>query len=724
MTQHHNTSTHTLHCCTIVVVLCSTAWVCHGAPTTVISSMDDFVTWHIETFNTASGGIVVGDVVLETDLLFNETTSALAPLGHEHSKAFSGVFDGNGHTIHNLTVNNTGLSVVGLFRLLNNATVKNLVIAESCSFVSATNVGSLSGSAKGWIVVENVTNNAQVVGTNNVGGLIGGVDEGSNTVEMNNCVNNGNVSCCGSSCYVGGFVGNNHCDITNINNSTNNGHITGSCSGCWCDVGGFVGFNEHNLNIDNTTNTGNIMATSSTSSNSGVFAGGIVGSTQSTTMITSTTNTGNITATGMATTKCAGGIVGSVNLTLVENCVNKGSVVSDGDAFGIAHKVNNATNIVSMGVVNGNTASLALWSECIDECSNVFVVDVVCDGNDDDCVGNGRLIAHNKTDGMFHTTQPPHEQVDELLNKQAVEHNFVLVWSGKLELVNGLVVVVFGAPASRSVVIGAGERMRQAVELIGGDVDMSLFDFVKNGTQQGENDVVSMDEQVWIDTFVLLCHNVTLVGDVEGVWFVEDGHSVSSNEVLCGLVEERESKQQVWHNASTTHEVVDGDTLVFADLVVQVSSIPQQPSSSSSSSSTVKQTSTSSSSRKQQGHDVVIEFEGALSKENVSETIKVDIFDLTGVEVVDVVIETDEHGMVTRVVVSFADESTAQTVADAINKLNKGEGCTAGVLCRVSVAFVDQGNSEPSDACVATIWSVLSAMTAAALLHAHNMVFE
>ena len=127
---------------------------------------------------------------------------------------------------------------------------------------------------------------------------------------------------------------------------------------------------------------------------------------------------------------------------------------------------------------------------------------------------------------------------------------------------------------------------------------------------------------------------------------------------------------------------------------------------------------------KQQGHDVVIEFEGALSKENVSETIKVDIFDLTGVEVVDVVIETDEHGMVTRVVVSFADESTAQTVADAINKLNKGEGCTAGVLCRVSDAFVVHGNSEPSDACVATIWSVLSAMTAAALLHAHNMVFE
>ena len=158
----------------------------------------------IEVFSSATGTIYY-DIALLHDIDFSSGLSLPLGVSNGTCVAYSGTFQGNGHSIKGLVMNNTGrdgFQHAGLFCKLASAVIMNLVIDSSCAFVGK-NVGALSVAASGSLRVINTTNMAQTVGEYSVGGFIGALEHGS-TVQFDDCHNQGHVSGFNS---VGGFVG-------------------------------------------------------------------------------------------------------------------------------------------------------------------------------------------------------------------------------------------------------------------------------------------------------------------------------------------------------------------------------------------------------------------------------------------------------------------------------------------------------------------------------------
>lgn len=116
---------------------------------------------------------------------------------------FSGIFQGNGHTIKGLNLQKEG-SVQGLFRYLTKtARIENLVVQGKVIPEGGCNyIGGLAGSNAGTVV--KCRFDGQVSGGDVVGGLIG-VNEVSGTVD--GCQVSGRIN---GSHFVGGLVGENN----------------------------------------------------------------------------------------------------------------------------------------------------------------------------------------------------------------------------------------------------------------------------------------------------------------------------------------------------------------------------------------------------------------------------------------------------------------------------------------------------------------------------------
>jgi len=141
------------------------------------------------------------------------------PIG-DHSKdgTFEGTFDGAGHTITNLYQNGWDLGYdwynygsCGLFGNVNNATIKNLTISGSESYIEGGDTSFVAGSATGTCVFENITIKDSVSATynNGNGGIIGWSGAGDYTFKnitiAEDCVLGGLWGSFDSS--IGGIVG-------------------------------------------------------------------------------------------------------------------------------------------------------------------------------------------------------------------------------------------------------------------------------------------------------------------------------------------------------------------------------------------------------------------------------------------------------------------------------------------------------------------------------------
>jgi len=100
---------------------------------------------HVEDYNKCF--VLVNDINLA-----DYSGAQFNIIGHffdtSNYKAFTGVFDGNGHTIWNFTYNNTDMAYVGIFRLVEgNARIENLSLRNvDVDVVGDTwDVGSLVG---------------------------------------------------------------------------------------------------------------------------------------------------------------------------------------------------------------------------------------------------------------------------------------------------------------------------------------------------------------------------------------------------------------------------------------------------------------------------------------------------------------------------------------------------------------------------------------------------
>lgn len=153
------------------------------------------------------------------------------PVGNSNDAQFTGVFDGLGHSVINLTINRPSTFYVGLFGEVGNfGIVKNVGIMNG-NVKGGFFVGGLAGANVGSI--SNSYANGVVSGNELVGGLVGGNRRGvlSNTI-ISNSYATGVVS---GNNYVGGLVGYNE---QTINNSYAIAGVSGSDI-----VGGLVGAN-------------------------------------------------------------------------------------------------------------------------------------------------------------------------------------------------------------------------------------------------------------------------------------------------------------------------------------------------------------------------------------------------------------------------------------------------------------------------------------------------
>lgn len=154
--------------------------------------------------------------VLGSDVDFSGV-SGFYPIGSKSGVSFVGTFDGNGHSVLNLTVEvASGEAGAGIFVKTENATFKNLtlknVVVESpmdtMGGYLVTYVGSLSGVSIGTRFENIMVVGGSVSGKSNVGGLVGLANDCAlsyirtdNTVK----VSYGNLSGSG---VAGGIVGN------------------------------------------------------------------------------------------------------------------------------------------------------------------------------------------------------------------------------------------------------------------------------------------------------------------------------------------------------------------------------------------------------------------------------------------------------------------------------------------------------------------------------------
>ncbi|MET3132027.1 filamentous hemagglutinin family protein [Oxalobacteraceae bacterium GrIS 1.11] len=174
-------------------------------------------------------GNLGGNYVLGADLDASASLGAgFTPLG-DGGTPFSGLFNGLGHTISNLTVAQPGRDFVGLFGK-NTGHISNLIL-DTVSATGMANVGGLVGYQTGAGVISNAAVlHGAVTGHANVGSLIGQMDGGT----LAGSYASGSVSGdLGGSVEIGGLIGfwNNPPGMSISNSYYNLGATTVSVNG-------------------------------------------------------------------------------------------------------------------------------------------------------------------------------------------------------------------------------------------------------------------------------------------------------------------------------------------------------------------------------------------------------------------------------------------------------------------------------------------------------------
>ena len=171
--------------------------------------------------------IDVGGKLLEDGTPDTENGSVFTPIGTPNY-IFTGTFDGQGHKISNLVVE-TGTDVsgavggvnggyAGLFGVVGGgATVKNLVLDNTCYIHGAAFTGLIGGSSgSGTITMEQLGNEGTVLADNqNAGGIIGCNMNSSAAFVITNCYVTGPVKGGRESGAISGWMGGSQSSITN-----------------------------------------------------------------------------------------------------------------------------------------------------------------------------------------------------------------------------------------------------------------------------------------------------------------------------------------------------------------------------------------------------------------------------------------------------------------------------------------------------------------------------
>jgi filamentous hemagglutinin family protein len=237
----------------------------NGAPHTIITTLGG----QGGTTGTDLQGIngnLAGHYVLGANIDASGTSgwnsgAGFTPIGNS-TTAFTGVFDGLGHTISGLHINTPNVEKVGLFGVVSSGgaagVIRQVGMVEG-SVSGSSDVGGLVGYNGGGRISNSYSTGA-VTGSSDVGGLMG-LNYGSYG-GISNSFSTGAVT---GTATVGGLVGRNYGSSDSINSSFSTGAVTGTTN-----VGGLVGVNDGNFgSISNSFSTGAVTGTTN--------VGGLVG---------------------------------------------------------------------------------------------------------------------------------------------------------------------------------------------------------------------------------------------------------------------------------------------------------------------------------------------------------------------------------------------------------------------------------------------------------------
>ena len=193
--------------------------------------------------NTSANAVLTKDIVVNEDVLKSDGTvnegtfKEWTPIGNSYNGSYTGIFEGQNHTISGLYFKQENTEEVGFFGY-NRGKISNVGILDSY-FCGFSQVGGVCGYNSSTIT--NCYNKGVVDGTADRASSFGGVC-GCNLGILTNCYNTGIVS--GQS-YVGGVNG------YNINGTIINCNATGEVNGTGSYVGGVIGMNLNKGTITN-----------------------------------------------------------------------------------------------------------------------------------------------------------------------------------------------------------------------------------------------------------------------------------------------------------------------------------------------------------------------------------------------------------------------------------------------------------------------------------------
>ncbi|WP_206458274.1 S-layer homology domain-containing protein [Anaerovorax sp. IOR16] len=312
--------------------------------------------------------VLNGNVLDGAGELNSGTFQSWTPIGYRISttdgKPFKGDFNGRGHSITGIYINDSSERSIGLFGYTEDAVIENIHIKDNYIYgkgyvggvAGYKKNGSISNCSNSGAISNSQTTIAQgtggIAGYNYGGsindssnsGIISGVQKiggvaGWNKGSINNSSNSGAVS--GTVQYVGGIVGDNDSG-SSVNNSSNNGTVNGKN-----EVGGVVGYNCGG-SISNSSNSGVV-------SGDGMI-GGVAGENRSSGTISNSCNSGEVNG-----KKQVGGVAGSNGLSKIVSCSNSGAV---------KHKIEGSEGIADVGGIAGSQAGTTTADIVIENCSN------------------------------------------------------------------------------------------------------------------------------------------------------------------------------------------------------------------------------------------------------------------------------------------------------------------------------------------------------------------
>ena len=140
--------------------------------------------------------------------------------------SYSGTFDGKGHTIKNLSIDNSSAQYVGLFGYVYGGTIRNLTVSGSVK--GSEHTGGIAGGADGG-TFENCANLCVVQSDSTEGGTTGGIIGFAyfgDPLIVRDCYNVGNIT----GRNAGGIIGQCNNRLETIRNCYNAGTVTGTAN--------------------------------------------------------------------------------------------------------------------------------------------------------------------------------------------------------------------------------------------------------------------------------------------------------------------------------------------------------------------------------------------------------------------------------------------------------------------------------------------------------------